>query len=731
MVKTKLMLSAALVTVLGIALEAKVVPAQIFGDNMVLQRSKAVPIWGTADPGENIQVSFGSQAVSAQANQAGEWMVKLEPMQANAQGSDLAIAGANEKIVFKNVVVGEVWLASGQSNMEMCMWSDNPRWRATNGDKDAAAGANKNIRITTLRNHIWSQLPEKIYTGDIKWEELNAENGQKFSATAFYFAQNIYKNLQIPVGIVASHWSGTRIDPWIPPEGFNSVPELKDIAYTVNAKIPGTGEYAQLSTKTAETYQKWLADFQKAAADKKLLPPLPDYPAELRPYTHVQQSTVIYNRMIYPLLPFAFRGIIWYQGCSNLGEGMLYKYKMHALLNGWRQLFRQDDLAFYFVQLAPYNYGGNPTRLPEIWEAQQAFAAETPAHVNMAVINDVGDYGDIHPHDKATVGKRLGLLALKHTYGKSELKADSPLVSKWEVRGNKFVVEFKNAESFTSKGEPQNFEVAGAAGKWYPAQVKFNGNTMEIWNDNVKVPRMLQYMWHHTRTGNVFNEAALPLGAFRLGSIPEKDELLTDLEKNFQLIYTHNMLEAQPKNGAVKYLLDNSSKVKGSIKRLGYLMQLTTKDNQEEWALVLMDPFTQDFKKIGVPTSKARISFAQPVNNLAVFSNVKNVCKGFFNAGSIEFWSGNYKQPNQYNVAGASASTYDFGDSSSGYGIGYGSMQIHIPAERQTVMAYNNFTNILCDIGIGNSPTGHPDWTFSQSAKKYSKAILKIYALTE
>ncbi|MBE6379443.1 MAG: sialate O-acetylesterase [Lentisphaerae bacterium] len=730
MLKLKNVLTLAAVFSAALAVEAKVVPAQIFTDNMVLQQGKQVPVWGKADPHESVSVSFAGQSVSGKADASGKWLVRLSPMSASFDARDLVIKGASNTVTLQNVLVGEVWLGGGQSNMDMCMWSDNPRWRATNGDKDAAAGANKNIRVATLRQRVWAQLPETQYRGTIQWEELTPEVGQKFSATAFYFAQNIYKELNVPVGVVVSCWSGSRIDPWIPPEGFSSVPELADIAYTVKAKLPGTDEYKKVSAQTAERYEKWLLEFKKASAAGQLLPVLPDYPAELRPYADVRQPTVMYNSMITPLLPFAFRGIIWYQGCSNLGEGMLYKHKMLALLNGWRQLFQQDDLAFYFVQLAPYNYGGNPTRLPEIWEAQQAFAESMPSNVAMAVINDVGDYGDIHPHDKATVGKRLSLLALKYTYNKS-VAADSPVLTKWEKSGNRFVLEFKNVTAFQSKGAPQNFEVAGAAGKWYPAQVKLDGARIIVWSDEVKSPRQLQYMWHQMRTGNIFNESGLPLGAFRCGSLAGKEELFRDLAENFQLVYEADMLKVAGKDGSIQYTVDNSNACKGNIKRLAYVMELTGKDGSYQWAVAMMDPFTGDVKKIGVPVAKARIFYGGKVNNLTVYSNVPGVKTGFFSQGNIEFWSGNYTAVNQFKIAGASGSTYDFGDSSSGYGVGYGSMQIHNFAEKQTVMAYNNFTNPDGDAGIGNAPAGHPDWTFSKSRPKYSKATLKVYALME
>jgi len=710
----------------SVSLIANVVPASIFQDNMVLQRQMNVPVWGKADPGEAVTVEFAGQSVKTTACKGGKWMVKLAPMPENAVGSDLVIKGKNT-LTFKNVLVGEVWLASGQSNMEMPMWTEKPRWRATDGDKHVKAGANKLIRISTVKK-TWAQLPED--TCQMKWEELNAENGLSFSATAFYFAQKLYKDLNIPIGIVVSAWSGSGIDPFIPMEGYKSVPELKTRAFEVSSKIPGTPEYKAAAAKMTSDYEKWLADYKKAAAEGKLLPVPPEYPTYLKPYLIHQQPTVKYNSMIAPLAPFAFRGFIWYQGCSNRSEGLSYQYKMHALLNGWRQIFQQPDLALYFVQLAPYKYGGSPYALPEIWAGQQAFADATQDNVNMAIINDVGDYGDIHPHDKLTVGNRLGLLALKHTY-KKNIKADSPKLVSWKIEGNKFILEFKHVEKFVSKGAIANFEIAGAAGVWQKAAAVADKNKLIVSAADVKEPFQLRYMWHQTLTGNLFNEAGLPLGSFRCGKASNREAVIRDLAKNMQLIYHHDPSKPTAENGSIKYLQNNSAKFTGKkVKRIAYVWELTAKDGKEQYVIAIMDAFTPDVKKIGVPVAAANVQFATKVHNVIVVSNVPGLKTGALQTCNIEFWSKNYMPGTTKVVPGADGKKYDFCDVPSGSNLGYGSMQLHNYGEKQTIFAYNAFRHPTPDLGLGNCTLRKdaPDWTFTRNAQNYIKASLKVYA---
>ncbi len=718
-----------LMCLLSLPLLAKITPAPIFVDNVVLQRDMAVPVWGTAEPGEEISVSFAGQTVKAKAAADGKWMVKLAPLATSAENRPLVIKGNDETITVNNVLVGEVWLCSGQSNMEMPMWSGSPRWRNIDGDKYCAEGANAMIRFTKMRPYGWEKLPRTDFP--MKWEEMKADNTLDLSACAFFFGHELQRELKIPIGLITSHWGGTLIEPWTPPCGFDSVPELKQLAHNVNAKLPGTKDYEETSAKVVADYNAWLAEFQKAVAEKKDLPKPPAYPAELvwrEGNGAHQQPTVLYNRMIYPFVPFAFRGAIWYQGCSNRPEGSFYYYKMKALFNGWKQVFQNPDMKFYLVQLAPYNYGSQPELLPLIWEAQEKFALENAPAAGMAVINDVGNLGDIHPHDKLTVGKRLAALALNRDYGRKDIKCDSPILDKFEIVDNTFVLTFKNVESWktTNNDAIRNFTIAGIDGVYKPADAKIDGAKLIVSSPEVATPKALHYMWHMLNEGNLFNEAGLPLGAFRCGVETTQEEVKAYIDKEQKLVYELDLMKALKEDKSANYVTDNSAAI-DKFSRVCYYVDATLKDGTKQWLAVSMDAFTANVKEIGLPLDFKQ---AKIVNNLIVLSNVAGIKNGAHAQGNIEFWRSNYGTSNKFNVPGANGNNYDFGDETSNDDIGYGSMQVHLFKERQTLFAFNNHrAGPKADFGIGNNTKNdHPDWTFRGNlAAEYSSAKIYIY----
>lgn len=714
-----------LASVLPVLLWGQVAVSPSFNSNMVLQREMPLPVWGTADPGEKVTVIFGKQQHSVITGKDGRWQVKLTPMKASAEPQKLLIKGKENTIEFNNILVGEVWLCSGQSNMQMPMWTTNPRWRATDGDKHVKDGVNKLIRIVTVRPHVWAVMPQKFHR--LNWEELDEKNGLSFSATAFYFGQELYRALKVPVGLISSNWGGTRIEPWTPPEGFNSVPQLAQIAYEVNSKLPGTAEYRRNGEKVVAMYEKWLKEFQAAVAAGKPQPQPPVYPAELIPYNGLQKPTVLYNTMIHALIPLSFRGAIWYQGCSNVADGEIYRYKMQALLNGWRKVFNYPEMPFYFVQLAPCGYSGSPYRLPVIWEAQQKFAQDNDDQVQMAVINDVGDVGDIHPHDKKTVGKRLSLLALKYTYGKRELQADFPELASWKIEGSKFILDFKNVKTW--KGTPYHFEVCDVMGQWFTGKVTMENTRLIVQAPQVAAPVQLRYLWHQAKAGILFNEAGLPLSAFRCGRKVGKADIIKYLTGKMKVIYRHNMLQTTPGHAPVKYLENHSAKYTGEVKKIAYLVELTPKNGEEQWVITIMDAFDKDARKIGVPVLKGGLSKACIVKNLQVYSNVPGVKTGIFADGNIEFWCCNFVRTNAAKIPGANSNIYDFGDAPDNQTVpGYGCMQIHNYRQKQTVFAYNNFHNHKKDIGIGNHSGVNKDWTFAGNSPDYKKAELTVLA---
>ena len=454
-----------------------------FADGMVLQRGMEVPVWGTAAAGEKVTVAFASHKVETVAGADGKWMVRLPALEASRQSRELTV----NDIRLKDVLVGEVWYVSGQSNAEMPLCGGNPRFFDRNGALTAQMTRKPFVRMCYASNYRYSRKPREKAVYPVRWkpfteESLRSKSG--FSAMGAYFALEIYSALEIPVGIVGSYWGGTCIEPWIPAEGF-------------------------------------------AAAGLD--------PAECIPRKQPHQHpAVLWNEMVNPWVPMAMRGFIWYQGCSNSSRPDLYTGRMHALYKGWSKKFANPKLKLYFVQLAPWSGGGHP----EFQQAQAKFAAEEP-NAGMAVINDLGNLTDIHPNEKFTVAKRLAVHALKRDYGFDGICADSPTLRDWKIEDGKFVLEFKDAKKLYIYNHrycsmETGFEVCGADGVWKKAEVmnlvkrkdgKSCGQIDEprivVASAEVSAPVKLRYLYSRPWYGAVYNDVNLPLGSFIVDSTAE------------------------------------------------------------------------------------------------------------------------------------------------------------------------------------------------------------------
>ncbi|MGL4943621.1 MAG: sialate O-acetylesterase [Thermoguttaceae bacterium] len=696
----------------------------IFSSNMVLQQGRNVPVWGWADPAEEVTVAFGDASVKTTTGADGRWQVTLPPMNANAEGRRLTVTGKNT-VSCDNVLVGEVWMCSGQSNMQ---WSV----RASKDAENEIAAANyPTIRLFQTKN-TWNSLPQT--DTDASWQVCSPETVPNFSAVGYFFGREINKELNVPVGVINSSWGGTRIEPWTTPAGFRAVPALAEISASVETKVPGSETYNRVTREVAEKFAAWKTAFDRAIEENTLPPLPPEYPANLRPYDNHQQPTVLYNTQIHPVVPFAIQGTLWYQGESNVGEGMVYADKMRALIAGWRDAFKNPKLPIYFVQLAPYHYGNqDPGVLPTSWEAQEKFA-ESDDHAGMVVIHDIGNINDIHPTNKQEVGRRLALLAFKNDYGRTDIAAESPILEKMERNGGEIVLTFTRGKSLaTLDGKaPSHFEVAGADGIFHAADATIRGTEIVLSSPEVKEPYLVRYGWHKTAEPNVINEAKLPLGAFRAGSIPldaEIGEFLGSDAKDYAIAYKLDMLDAVAgdNNATAKYIADGTTAITKPFTRVAYLMVLTDTSGKTTFGFTSMDAFTTDIRKIGLPTTDSGAVFQTRVKNLVVKSNVDGVAVGEFAEGNIEFWPNNYSAQNAANVPGASQETYDFGDTRSGENPGHGSFQVHNFEKKQTVLAFNNWKSRReAELGIGNSPTGNPDWTFIKSAANCKRATLYV-----
>jgi sialate O-acetylesterase len=386
---------------------------------MVLQQEMPLVIWGWAQPNEMVTVTLASATAQAQANERGEWKVVLPAMKAGGPLT-LKVTGSSS-VELDDVMIGEVWLCSGQSNMEMGIGV------ARDGEKEIAEANHPGLRLLMVTRS-WTPVPQTNIDGEWKVcsPQTVAQGGWGgFSAAAYYFGRELHQKLGVTIGLIDSSWGGTRIEPWTPPEGFAATPALREEYELVQLADPSTPQHQQRLQQILDKTEGWVAYARRALDERAVVPPMPVFPNELLAPHDVQNATALYNGMIHPLCPFALRGAIWYQGESNLEEGMRYTERMKALIGGWRAVWHEGDFPFYFVQIAPYNYGGKPETEAEFWEAQAA-AAQSIANTGMAVINDIGDLKDIHPKDKQDVGHRLALLALAKTYSQERrvLRAD-------------------------------------------------------------------------------------------------------------------------------------------------------------------------------------------------------------------------------------------------------------------------------------------------------------------
>ncbi|MBO5750951.1 MAG: hypothetical protein J6R80_00930, partial [Kiritimatiellae bacterium] len=381
--------------------------AEPFADGAILQRGMKVPVWGTATAGEKVTLTFAGKTVTAVVDATGFWRADLPEMQASSEGHVLKVVGDASSVEVKDVLVGEVWFCCGQSNTAMPLVGGSPRFRDWKGAMRAQMTNERLVRFCCQSNYKTSPVPKKNCPLKVEWKAFTPKNlssGSNFSAMGVYYALELYRALHIPVGIIGAYWGGTRIEPWTPRCGLESVNETAALA---NAQLYEKGAYEKL--------------------EKKPFGP-----------TVATQPSVLWNEMVAPWTPYAIRGFIWYQGCSNAGDGAKYTAKMHALYNGWAKEFENPLLKLRFVQLAPW---GNPT-ISQIQMAQAKFALEEP-NAKMAVINDRGNLHDIHPCDKETVGQRLALLAMKYDYG-FNLRAESPTVMEWKVDGDAVIVTFND-----------------------------------------------------------------------------------------------------------------------------------------------------------------------------------------------------------------------------------------------------------------------------------------------
>ena len=458
------LLLATIMVVMGI--QAKVTLPKIFSDGMVMQRETNANLWGEAKASSNVKIttSWDNKSYVVRSDSNGKWKTSVKTPKAGGPFSITFSDG--EKLTINNILIGEVWICSGQSNMEMPMkgYKNQP---VDNAVEDILHSKDSNLRLFTVKRNSKFKPVDDV-TGN--WNEANPASVRNFSATAYYFGRELRRSLDVPVGLIVAAWGGSACEAWMTADWLKAFPD---------AKIPASEEDIKSKNRT---------------------------------------PTVLYNGMLHPLIGFSMRGVIWYQGEDNVTRFSTYADMLTTMIGGWRSVWKQGDFPFYFCQIAPYDYKLiNYTVNSAFLREQQSKAELMNQNCGMAVLMDVGmDFG-IHPRKKYQAGMRLALLALDKTYGVEGLTSESAYYDKMEIKGDTAVISFKRADMwiYGAKGYKSDlFEIAGEDRIFHPAKAWIERSKVYVKCDSVKTPVAVRYAFKDWADGDLFCDG-LPISSFR------------------------------------------------------------------------------------------------------------------------------------------------------------------------------------------------------------------------
>ncbi len=488
-------------------------PADVFGDHMVLQRDKPAPVWGTAEPGETVTVSFAGQKKTATAGTDGKWQVVLDPLEVNAKPQTLTVAGKRTETI-EDVLVGDVWIFSGQSNMgrnvgrhptpDGMKW-DHPLIRYWGAGKDEPYPV------------------EKFEAGPEAWSVCQDEETTKgCCAVGFYFARHIQQQgIDVPQGILWQAWAGSIIQEWIPRHGFRLEPELQELADRVDAYYPNTPHGREVWKERLAEIERWHAEAAKAMADRTPFP----YPQPLMPQPGPRDLCGFYNGKIHPIVPMAIKGVVWYQGESDF-RNRLWDIEMKVMARTWRELFSVvgdgGEIPFYWMQLQRSGDYCSP-----LVRQEQLGALKLVPNSGVAVLLDFDV--NVHPANKVDAGIRAALWALHRDYGRKDVVPSGPLYKSHRVEGNKVIVAFDysdgglrvgekemlNSAVLTDGKEVPNVEVAGEDRRWQKAVARIEGDKLVAWSDKVDQPMHVRYCYTNIPPPPfLYNGVGLPAAMF-------------------------------------------------------------------------------------------------------------------------------------------------------------------------------------------------------------------------
>ena len=480
----------------------------VIGDNMVLQQGQKVPIWGWAEPGEEVTVavSWHSMRWAVTAGKDGNWRFEITPPSADGP-YQMTISGKNT-ITIENILVGEVWVCSGQSNMQ---WAVK---QSVNAEQEIAAANYPNIRLFSAQRKV-AEEPQHDCVGS--WQPCSAETVADFSAVAYYFGRELHKELTVPVGLIHTSWGGTPAEAWTSRKALAAEPDFAPILQRYDDAV---AKYPQAMEEYEQKLAEWNEATKQAKAEGKNPPRRPGQPfGPGNPHS----PAGLYNAMIAPLIPYGVAGAIWYQGESNASRAYQYRKLLPAMINNWRNDWGRGNFAFLTVQLANF-MATKPEPTDSEWaelREAQLLTLSLP-NTGMAVIIDIGDANDIHPKNKQDVGKRLALWALAKTYAKN-LTYAGPIYKSMKIEANKIILQFEHVGGglVAGGGEPlKGFAIAGVDRKFVWADAQINGNTVVVSSDKVAEPVAVRYAWADNPVCNLYNKEGLPASPFRTDDWP-------------------------------------------------------------------------------------------------------------------------------------------------------------------------------------------------------------------
>jgi sialate O-acetylesterase len=482
---------------LQFSIKAQVKLPALVSDNMVLQQNAKVNLWGWASPNEkiNIQLGWQNSSVEVMADSAGNWKVAVDTPQGSEKAYSIAINATN-KIVLNNILIGEVWICSGQSNMYFPVGKEEGTWKTgvKNYEEEIVNANYPNIRLFTVLTNA-SPKPLDDVTGN--WAACSPNTIKTFSAVAYFFGRDLYQNLKIPIGLISTSWGGTKAEAW------TSQNVLENNAYFLTI--------LEEDAKNEKLYQEKLESYYLNLRKEKMVSD--SLKTELKkPKKEANKTSyVLYNAMLHPLINYTMKGVIWYQGESNAEKPFLYRSLFPAMVKNWRSDWNQGDFPFYYVQIAPHK-GQNA----QIREAQLLSLKNIP-NSGMVVTTDVGNATNIHPIDKQTVGYRLALIARAKTYGENKLVYSGPMYNHLKIKKNNIQLFFDDVDSgFKKPAEDlKEFEIAGEDKIFYSAVAKINGKTILVSSEKVKNPVAVRFAWKPVPEPNLFNAENLPASPFR------------------------------------------------------------------------------------------------------------------------------------------------------------------------------------------------------------------------